>query len=225
MTKSILVVDDELKISRLITRYLGEGRYTVFEAADGIEALAVMGSEAIDLVILDLMMPRLDGEGFLRAVRKMSDVYVIVLTAKTGEDAQVICYGLGADDCVEKPFSCKALGSKVSAVLNRLDRKAYGQEVVMLDGLTVDDRARKAYIDNTDCQLKPREYELLRFLMNNQNLALSREQILDGVWGADYTGGDRTVDIHVSNLRRKLAAHGRCIQTITGYGYKLVTKP
>jgi DNA-binding response OmpR family regulator len=224
MSKSILVVDDEVKIRKMIARYLKEEKHGVIEAADGIEALEIMDKETVDLVILDLMMPRLDGEGFIKAIREKSDVYIIVLTAKAGEDSQIYCYRLGADDYVEKPFSCKVLMSKVTAVLTRLDQKIYGQELVKLDGLTFDEKARKVFVGGADCKLKPKEYDLLQFLMHNQNLALSREQILDGVWGADYFGSDRTVDIHVSNLRRKLSDYGAYIQTISGFGYKLEAK-
>jgi DNA-binding response OmpR family regulator len=224
MSKSILVVDDEARIRKMITRYLKEEKYTAFEACNGIEALETMENEAIDMVILDLMMPRLDGEGFIKSIRKTSDVYIIVLTAKTGENAQVHVYGLGADDYIEKPFSCKALMSKVSAIFTRLDQKTYGQEIIRLDSLSFDYKARKVYIDGKDCKLKPKEYDLLHYLLHNQNLALSREQILSRVWGADYFGSDRTVDIHISNLRKKLSQYGSHIQTISGYGYKLEVK-
>lgn len=224
MVKSILVVDDEARLRKMITRYLKEEKYIAFEACNGIEALEVMEKEAVDMVILDLMMPHLDGEGFIKAIRKTSDVYIIVLTAKTGENAQVHVYGLGADDYIEKPFSCKALMSKISVIFTRLDQKIYGQETIQLDSLTFDHNSRKAYIDGKDCDLKPKEYDLLHFLLRNQNLALSREQILNGVWGVDYSGSDRTVDIHISNLRKKLSAYGGYIQTISGYGYMLEVK-
>ena len=122
MSKSILVVDDEAKIRKMITRYLKEEKYTIFEACDGLEALEIMENQAVDMVILDLMMPRLDGEGFIKSIRRISDVYIIVLTATTGENAQVHVYELGADDYIEKPFSCKALMSKVSAIFTRRDQ-------------------------------------------------------------------------------------------------------
>lgn len=218
--KSILVADDEARIRKLISRYLKEDNYTVFEAADGVRALEIMEDEVIDLVILDLMMPRLDGESFIKAVRKFSDVYIIVLTAKSGEDSQVSLYGSGADDYIEKPFSCKALILKVSAIMSRLDRKVYRQRVALPEGLNIDDSSRKVYVNGLDCELKPKEFELLNFLMRNQNLALSREQLLSGVWGDDYYGGDRTVDIHISRLRKKLAGIGKHIRTVSSYGYK-----
>ena len=224
MAKSILVVDDEPKIRRMITRYLKEENYTVYEAADGVQALDVVENETVDLVILDLMMPRMDGEGFIKAVRQFSDMYVIVLTAKTGEDSQVGLYGLGADDYIEKPFSCKALMSKVSAVINRLDRKAYGKNIVNLGGLNIDNIARTVSINGMGCNLKPKEFDLLQYLMRNQNFALSREQLLNGVWGEDYFGADRTVDIHISRLRKKLEDYGKHIYTISNFGYKWEVK-
>jgi DNA-binding response OmpR family regulator len=222
MSKTILVVDDEAKIRRMIARYLKEENYTVFEAADGLQALEVMENELIDIVLLDLMMPRLDGEGFIKAVRKFSDIYILVLTAKTGEDSQVSVYGLGADDYIEKPFSCKALMSKISAIINRLDQKAYGNNIVNLDGLRIDSIARKVCVNGLDCNLKPKEFELLQYLIRNSNIVLTREQLLDGVWGGDYFGGDRTVDIHISRLRKKLAIYGRNIHTVSNSGYKWV---
>ncbi|MDR0468369.1 MAG: response regulator transcription factor [Peptococcaceae bacterium] len=224
MSKSILVVDDEAKIRRMVARYLKENNYTVYEAADGVQALQIVENETVDLVILDLMMPRMDGEGFIKAIRQFSDVYVIVLTAKTGEDSQVDLYGSGADDYVEKPFSCKALMSKVSAVINRLDRKAYGKNIVHLDGLNIDNIARTLSIDSLGCNLKPKEFDLLQYLMRNQNFALSRDQLLNGVWGEDYFGADRTVDIHISRLRKKLGAYGKHIHTMSNFGYKWEVK-
>ena len=220
MSKSILVVDDEQRIRRMIIRYLEEEKYTVYEAADGEAALKIIESETIDLVILDLMMPGLDGEGFIRAARRFSDVYIIVLTAITSEDSQVNLYAKGADDYVEKPFSCKALVSKVSAVLARLDRKIYGHTDFAPDGLTIDGIARKVFTDGAECKLRPKEFELLLYLTRNSNLPLSREQLLDGVWGGDYYGGDRTVDINISRLRNKLGRFGRHIHTVSSYGYK-----
>lgn len=221
MAKTILIVDDEVRIRKVIARYLaGERKYTLLEAADGLEALRVMRSQPVDLVILDLMMPHLDGEGFIRAVREVSDVYVIVLTARTGEDDQVTLYALGADDYVEKPFSCKALVSKVAAVFARLDRKLYGMAVRQVEGITLDEASRSVRVDGLERALKPKEYDLLRYLMLNQGVVLSRDQILGQVWGFDYSGGDRTVDVHVSNLRRKLGAHGERIQTVAGVGYR-----
>lgn len=220
MAKTILIVDDEIRIRKIIARCLQEKKYTIFEAGDGLQALNVIGNEAIDLVILDLMMPRLDGEGFIKAVREISDVYVIVLTAKTGEDEEVYYYSIGADDYVEKPFRCKALVSKVAAVFSRLDKKLYGTALKQIKGITFNEASRNVQVDGRTCTLKPKEYDLLNYLILNQNIVLSREQILNHVWGADYYGRDRTVDVHISNLRKKLGTYADCIRTIPGYGYK-----
>lgn len=218
--KAVLVVDDEVRIRKMIARYLSQKGYAVFEAGDGIEALGIMEDEVMNLVVLDLMMPRLDGEGFIKEVRKKSDVYIIVLTAKTGEDAQVYYYSIGADDYIEKPFSCKALVSKITAIFSRLDQKLYGTGIRKIEGIALNNSSHEMTVDGKRIDLKPKEYELLYYFMINQNLALSREQILDDVWGADYEGSDRTVDIHVSNLRRKLGSYGDYIRTVTGYGYR-----
>ena len=221
MAKTILIVDDETRIRKVIARYLArERKYMLLEAADGAEALRVMDERPVDLVILDLMMPHLDGAGFIRSVRAISDVYIIVLTARTGEDDQIEAYELGADDYVEKPFHCKALVSKVGAVFTRLDRKLYGMAVQQIEGITLDEASRSVRVDGRACALKPKEYDLLSYLMLNQGMALSREQILEQVWGFDYSGGDRTVDVHVSNLRHKLGEYGGRIQMVAGVGYK-----
>jgi two-component system response regulator ResD len=220
MPKTVLIVDDEMRIRRMISGYLREYGYVILEASDGEEALDIMENCSVDLVILDLMMPRLDGESFIKQVRVQSDVYIIILTAKTGEDSQVHGYAIGADDFVEKPFSCKALVSKVAAVLARLDQKVYGMALTQLKGIMLDDATRVMRVNNAKTELKPKEYELISYLILNRNIALSREQILNDVWGADYDGSDRTVDIHISNLRKKLGVYHVCIQTFTGYGYK-----
>lgn len=219
MAKSVLIADDEQRIRKIVKEYLLDNHYAVFEAKDGIETLTAIKNEAIDLVLLDLMMPHMGGEKAISEIRKFSDVYVIVLTAKTGEDAQVECYRLGADDYVEKPFSCKALLSKINAVFARLDKKAYGRQVARVEGLICDPYARKAFVNGADCRLKPKEYELLAFLMANQNIAVSREKILDSVWGVDYIGNDRTVDVHVSRLRKKLGNLEGYISAVQGVGY------
>ena len=221
MAKTILIVDDETRIRKVIARYLArERKYKLLEAADGLEALRVMETRPVDLVILDLMMPHLDGAGFMRSARAVSDVYIIVLTARTGEEDQVEAYTLGADDYVEKPFHCKALVSKVGAVFLRLDRKLYGMAVQQVEGIMLDEASRSVRVDGRACALKPKEYDLLSYLMLNQDVVLSREQILGQVWGFDYSGGDRTVDVHISNLRRKLGGHGGYIQTVAGIGYR-----
>jgi two-component system response regulator ResD len=220
MPKSVLIVDDEIRIRRMIAGYLREYGYMILEASDGQEALDMMEDRSVDLVILDLMMPRLDGEGFIKQARLQSDVYIIILTAKTGEDSQVHGYAIGADDFVEKPFSCKALASKVAAVFARLDQKVYGMALTQVKGIVLDDASRVMSVDSGKIELKPKEYDLISYLILNRNIALSRERILNDVWGADYDGSDRTVDIHISNLRKKLGVYQEYIQTLTGYGYK-----
>jgi two-component system response regulator ResD len=220
MPKSVLIVDDESRIRRMIAGYLREYGYIILEASDGKEALEIMNNRSVDLVILDLMMPRLDGESFLKQVRVQSNVYIIILTAKTGEDSQVHGYAIGADDFVEKPFSCKALASKVAAVFTRLDQKLYGMAITQVKGIVLDDASRAMSVNDEKMDLKPKEFDLISYLMLNRNIALSREQILNDVWGADYDGSDRTVDIHISNLRKKLGDNQGLIQTLSGFGYK-----
>lgn len=219
MPKSVLVVDDDVRIRKMITRYLHENKLKFLEAENGVEALRVLEQEAVSLVLLDLMMPEMDGEATIKAIRQFSDIYIIVLTAKTGEDAQLYTYALGADDYIEKPFNIKTLMAKIQAVFARLDQKVYGKKNVSLKGIRCDKASRIVYADDVDCHLKPKEFELLEYFLLNQNVAVSRDQIIESVWGMDYFGNDRTVDIHVSNLRRKLGRRGVYIKTLKGFGY------
>jgi len=219
MPKSVLVVDDEARIRRVIRSYLQAEGLDVLEAGDGKQALTLLDTADVDLIVLDLMMPVMDGASFIREARRRCDVYIIVLTAITDEDEQVNAYLAGADDYVEKPFRCRTLTAKIVSVLARLDQQTSDRGVEQVAGIVVDEDARRVRVDHAPVLFKPKEFDLLCFLMRNRGLVLSRGQLLDNVWGADYDGSDRTVDIHVSNVRKKLGTYRSWVRTVAGRGY------
>lgn len=221
MTKpTILIADDEARIRRLVGDFLKVQGYNILEAKDGREALDVFNEHTsqISLVILDIMMPKLDGWQVLSEIRTSSLVPVLLLTAKGEERDQLNGFKLGADDFVTKPFSPSILTARVAALLKRTTAPA--ESVLSEGGITVDNSARKVFIDEKEIQLTPKEYELLLYLMENKNIALTREKILNSVWDYDYFGGLRTVDTHIKQLRAKLEYKGDCIKTVRSIGYR-----
>lgn len=221
MAKStILVADDEARIRRLVGDFLKSQGYNVLEAKDGQEAVDIFNENAqqIHLIILDIMMPRLDGWQVLAEIRSSSLVPVLLLTAKGEEHDQLNGFKLGADDFVTKPFSPSILMARVAALLKRTTTATAAN--LEIGGIKIDNSARKAYIDNKEIFLTPKEFELLLYLMENENIALSREKILNAVWDYDYFGGLRTVDTHIKQLRAKLEEKGDCIKTVRSIGYR-----
>lgn len=215
---NILVADDEPRIRKLLFDFLRKEGYQMIEAADGEEAIEKFTSNRVHLVILDVMMPKMDGWETLSQIRKLSNVPVIMLTAKTEEHYQLNSFRLGVDDYVPKPFSPGVLMARVAALLRRSgvlnnSRKVYGK-------LVIDDAARKVTLDGVTVELTPKEYDMLNFLTSNAGIALSREQILNSVWNFDYFGDLRTVDTHVKQLRSKLGEFGDMICTVRGIGYR-----
>lgn len=215
---NILVADDEIRIRKLLADFLRKEGYTVLQAADGAEAVEVFTKNKVHLVILDVMMPKMDGWEALTQIRKISDVPVIMLTAKTEEYYQLNSFRLGVDDYVPKPFSPGVLMARVNALLRRSG--AVNNAVKTFGGLTIDDAARKVTLDGRTLELTPKEYDLLSFFTSNAGIALSREQILNSVWSFDYYGDLRTVDTHVKQLRAKLGDYGVRIATVRGIGYR-----
>ena len=215
----ILIADDEERIRRLIADFLTWEGFDVLEAGDGEEALRLCrGSKSPDLVILDIMMPELDGWAVLEELRKISEVPVILLTAKSAEVDQLAGFRLGADDYITKPFSPGLLVMRVQALLRR--RGLVSKERVQCGDLSIDEMAHVAYLYGSELDLTPKEYDLLMYLMQNRGLALSREKILNGVWNYDYFGDLRTVDTHIKQLRAKLGEYGDAIKTVRGVGYR-----
>ena len=223
MNKSILIVEDELRIRFLLRDYLMKENFNVFEASDGEEGLIDFSNQKIDLVILDIMMPKMDGITMLEKLREVSTVPVILLTAKGEEEDKLQGYDYGADDYITKPFSPKVLIAKVKALLKRT-RDNLDSSYQEFNGLTINKLSHEVKVDGTEILLSPKEYELLVYLITNEGIALSRDNILDNVWGLDYYGDIRTVDTNIKRLREKLLSKSNCIVTVRGSGYKFEGK-
>ncbi|HEX9026542.1 MAG TPA: response regulator transcription factor [Clostridium sp.] len=223
MRKSILIVEDELRIRFLLRDYLMKEDFNVFEASNGEEGLFIFSTQKIDLVLLDIMMPIMDGLTMLEKLRVVSTVPVILLTAKGEEEDKLQGYDYGADDYMTKPFSPKVLIAKVKALLKRT-REDLDSSSQNFNGLTVNKLSHEVKIDEKEIILSPKEYELLIYLITNEGIALSRDNILDNVWGIDYYGDIRTVDTNVKRLREKLLDKSTYIITVRGSGYKFEAK-
>ena len=218
---TILIADDEERIRRLVSDFLRRDGYTVLQAADGGQAMELIDQKlgSIDLIILDLMMPVYDGWSVLRHIRsKNTEVPVMMLTARTEENDEVFGFDLGADDYITKPFSPIVLSARVRAIEKRCHQRSEG--VYQAGELSVNEIRREVCVAGQTVDLTPKEYELLIYFKNNQNIAVSRENILNAVWGYDYFGDLRTVDTHVKKLRAKLGDCGKMIETVRGFGYR-----
>ena len=223
MKKSILIVEDELRIRFLLRDYLMKEGFNVLEASNGEEGLFIFSTQKIDLILLDIMMPVMDGMTMLEKLREVSTVPVILLTAKGEEEDKLQGYDFGADDYVTKPFSPKVLIAKVKALLKRT-REDLDSSFQDFNGLTINKLSHEVKIDDTEVVLSPKEYELLIYLVTNEGIALTRDNILDNVWGLDYYGDIRTVDTNVKRLREKLLDKANYIVTVRGSGYKFEAK-
>lgn len=221
--KKILVVEDEDRMRKLISAYLTREAYEVLEAADGIEAIDVFNSEEISLAILDIMIPLVDGWRVCKIIREKSSIPVIILTAKSEEEDKLLGYELGADDYVTKPFSPKVLVAKVKALLKRANVKEF-ENKADFDGLTINEDSHEVALEGKQIYLSPKEYELLIYFSKNNGIVLSRDKLLDNVWGKDYYGDLRTVDTHIKRLREKLQDRAYLINTVRGSGYKFEVK-
>lgn len=216
----ILVVDDESRMRKLIRDFLEREGYQILEAADGVEAMDLFYADKnIDLMILDVMMPRMDGWQVCKEVRQYSKVPIVMLTARGEEQSELKGFGLGVDEYVSKPFSPKILVARVGALLKRTKNQEE-VEAVVAGGIVINKSAHMVTIDGKNIDLSVKEFELLTYFVENQNLALSREKILNHVWNYDYFGDARTIDTHVKKLRSKLGEKGNYIKTIWGMGYK-----
>lgn len=215
--KKILIVEDESRMRRLISDYLKKEGYSIVEADNGKKAIDVFNLEKINLIILDIMMPKYDGWTVCREIRKTSNVPIIMLTARSEESDELFGFELGADEYITKPFSPKILVARVKALLKRSYME---EEKVSYDDLEIDINGHRVFIDNKEIEMTPKEYELLIFMTQNKGAALSREQILNSVWGYDYFGDLRTVDTHIKRLRMKLENKSNYIQTVRGVGYR-----
>ena len=219
--KKLLVVDDEAKIREVIKEYSEFSGYEVTEAADGMSAIGLCKLNDYDLIIMDVMMPKLDGFSSVKEIKKFKDIPVIMLSARGEEYDKLFGFELGVDDYVVKPFSPKELMARVNAVITRHEGADHGTSNVMkFDGLEVNFAARTIYIDGKRVNLTPKEYDLLFYLIQNRNIALSRDKLLSDIWGYDFFGDDRTIDTHIKNLRNNLGPYRDFIVTLRAEGYK-----
>lgn len=215
----MLIVDDEQNIREIIREYAEFEGYETDETDDGMKAVRMAREENYDLIIMDVMMPKLDGYSAVKEIRKFSDVPVIILSARVEEYDKLFGFGIGVDDYVTKPFSPKELMARISAVLKRTRPKK--KELIKSDGLEIDIAGRNVFVDGEKVEMTPKEYELLFYLVENNGIAISREKLLSNVWGYDFYGDDRTVDTHIKMLRSSLGKYRDKIVTLRGLGYKI----
>ncbi|RKI30866.1 DNA-binding response regulator [bacterium 1xD8-6] len=215
----ILVVDDETRMRKLVRDFLVKQDYDVLEAGDGEEAVEIFyDKKDISLIILDVMMPKMDGWEVCREIRQYSQIPIIMLTAKSDERDELLGFELGVDEYISKPFSPKILVARVEAILRRTNAMGEGKKEI--GGIVLDQSAHEVMIDGKPVELSFKEFELLAYFIENQGIALSRERILNNVWNYDYFGDARTIDTHVKKLRSKMGEKGAYIKTIWGMGYK-----
>ena len=221
---TILVVDDESRMRKLLRDFLTAKGYQILEAEDGEKAIEVFeeNRNKIKLILLDVMMPKLDGWSVLRKIRQESNLPVIMLTARGEEQDELFGFELGVDEYISKPFSPKILVARVETILKRV----YGdtKQLKDYDGIVIDQEGRTVKVDGKPIDLSLREYELLKYLLDNENIALSRDKILNNVWNYDYYGDSRTIDSHIKKIRHKLGKKGKYIETVRGIGYKFEIK-
>ena len=228
---NILVVDDEVRIRSIIKKYAEFEGHTVIEAGDGLEAVYLCRNNSYDIVIMDIMMPELDGFSACREIRKISQVPIIMLSARGEEYDRINGFEVGIDDYVVKPFSPKELMLRVEAVMKRVRRGGDmtvkpPNEIVEIDGggLKADITARIVYVDGERVDMSPKEYDLFFYLLDNKNIALTREKLLSEVWGYDFYGDARTLDTHIKLLRKSLGRYADCVVTLRGVGYRFEGK-
>ena len=221
---SILVVDDEERMRKLIKDFLTAKGYIILEAEDGEKALEIFenNKNKISLILLDVMMPKLDGWSVLRQIRQESKVPVIMLTARGEEQDELFGFELGVDEYISKPFSPKILVARVDAILRRINKNL--EQIKDFGGIEIDKEGRTVKVDGKPIELSLREYELLTYLVDNENIALSRDKILNHVWNYDYYRDSRTIDSHIKKIRHKLGKKGKYIKTMRGVGYKFEVK-
>ncbi len=219
----LLIVDDEEKIRNVVREYAVFEGYEVKEAKDGMEAVEICKTNDFDLIIMDIMMPRLDGFSACKEIHKHKEIPVIMLSARGEEYDKLFGFEIGIDDYVVKPFSPKELMARIKAVMKRNAPPAEKSDSLKFEGLEINVAGREVIVDGTKAVMTPKEYDLLFFLVKNKNLALTREKLLEEVWGFDFYGDDRTVDTHIKMLRNSLGEYRKYIVTLRGMGYKFET--
>ena len=220
----ILVVDDEFRIREIIKKYAVFEGYEVSEAVDGMSAIEICNRESFDIIIMDVMMPELDGFSACREIRKTCNTPIIMLSARGEEYDKIHGFELGIDDYVVKPFSPKELMMRITAVLKRSKNiSVENKDIFNFDNLVVDFTARIVTVDGKRFEMTPKEYDLFFYMVRNKGIALTREKLISEVWGYDFFGDDRTLDTHIKLLRKSLGEYSRCIVTLRGVGYRFET--
>lgn len=219
----ILIVDDEKMIRNVVKEYAEFEGYETKEAEDGMEAVEICRKEDFDIIVMDIMMPRLDGYSAIKEIHKTKPIPVIMLSARGEEYDKLFGFEIGIDDYVVKPFSPKELLARIKAVLKRSAAKEQQMDIIRYEGLEINVTGREVSIDGKSVSLTPKEYDLLFYLVKNKGIALSREKLLEEVWGYDFYGDDRTVDTHIKMLRNSLGEYRKFIKTLRGMGYKFET--
>ena len=217
---NILVCDDESGIRLLIKKYAQYEGHNVLEASDGLQAVDMCKNRDIDIVIMDIMMPEMDGFSAVRKIREFSNVPIIMLSARGEEYDRIHGFETGVDDYVVKPFSPKELMMRIDVILRRGQARETAHDILSRDGLVIDFTARKVLIDGQEVEMSPKEYDLLFYMAKNKGIALSRERLITNVWGYDFYGDDRTLDTHIKLLRRHLGDYSNIIVTLRGTGYR-----
>lgn len=221
MSHRILIVEDEVRLREILCDYFRSKGENPVEACDGLQALSLIEEEEFDAVLLDIMMPGMDGLSLCRAVRRNNDIPIIFLTALSDEEDKLLGYELGADDYVTKPFSMSVLYAKTMALIKRNRRTVLTGDRMEANGITLELSTRKVWAGRREVAVTPKEFAILRCLMMNRNMVMSREQLLIKCWGYDYDGESRVVDTHIKRLREKLGQHSDCIKTVIKAGYKM----
>ncbi len=217
---NVLIIDDEELIRNVVKEYCLNENYNVFEASNGLEGLDILDKTEIDIIVLDIMMPKMDGYTFFEKMKEKYNIPTIVLSARTEEYDKLFGFSIGIDDYLTKPFSPKELIARIKAILKRTNKNK--EDYFIYKGIKVDFKGRVLYIDNKEVELTPKEFDILVFFINNPNTAISREQLLNKVWGYDYYGDERNVDTHIKTLRNNMGKYRDLIVTIRSIGYKFV---
>ena len=218
----VLIADDEIKIREVIAEYGKINNYNVFEASDGQQAIDLVEKYDFDCVVLDIMMPNLDGYTACKRIKAIKNVPIIILSARQQEDDKLYGFELGIDDYVTKPFSPRELMARIKVVIDRANKnkKADAKDTLKVDGITVNIPSHEVHIDGTLMHLTNKEFDLLVYFLNNQGIVISRDTLLEKIWGYDYYGVERTVDTHIKMLRKNLGPYSNRIKTVRGEGYK-----
>ncbi|MBR2826847.1 MAG: response regulator transcription factor [Erysipelotrichaceae bacterium] len=218
----LLIADDEIKIREVIAEYGRINNYSVMEASDGLQAIEMVEKHDFDCVILDIMMPNLDGYTACKRIKEIKNVPIIILSARQQEDDKLYGFELGIDDYVTKPFSPRELMARIKVVIERSNkaRKTQEKEIIKYEGITVNIPSHEVTIDGNDIHLTNKEFDLLVYFLNNQGIVISRDTLLERIWGYDYYGVERTVDTHIKMLRKNLGEYSYLIKTVRGEGYR-----